>query len=222
MVINIVNSYKLLSSNVWSVSFLLPHESINVTKEFSLITLAELVVERKESITLPNDETVVHYVGLENIEAKTGRLIDYSERHGRDIKSTCKVFRAGDILYGRLRPNLNKVLLNTSIECGECSTEIFVLIPNLDRIDPLYLSELLRSEGINKHIVSLIKGAALPRVSMYDLKRLMLPIPTIEKQHQLAKTIARKRDELEMHIQRAKQLPVEISNMLMEAYTGES
>ena len=218
MIINIVNSSEMKKKNVWSVNFLFPQEEIKAIEGYSLMKLSELVDERRETITLTTAYGEVHYVGLENIESKTGRLVDFSIKHSNDIKSSCKLFMYGDILFGRLRPNLNKVFFNSLFQKGECSTEIIVLIPKVEYVDPVYLSELLRSENINKRIVNIVKGAALPRVSMADLKQLQLPMPPLDEQKRIAKIILQKRAELDEHIKRAQQIPMELSDMLSASF----
>lgn len=218
MIINIVNSSEIHKKNVWSVNFLFPQEEIKAIDGYSLMKLSELADERRETITLTAGYGEVHYVGLENIESRTGRLVDFSIKQSNDIKSSCKLFLYGDILFGRLRPNLNKVLFNNTFQKGECSTEIIVLIPKTELVDPLYLSELLRSELVNKRIVNIVKGAALPRVSMADLKQLQLPIPSLDEQRRIAKIIIQKRAELDEHIRRAQQIPIELSDMLSASF----
>lgn len=218
MIINIVDSSAMIKKNVWSVNFLFPQDEVKVIDGYSLMKLSELVDERRKTITLTTDYGEVHYVGLENIESRTGRLVDFSIKHGDDIKSNCKVFMNGDILYGRLRPNLNKVFYNSIFMKGECSTEIIVLTPKKNLVDPIYLSELLRSEIVNKRIVNIAKGASLPRVSMADLKQLQLPIPPLDEQQRISRIIIQKRTELEEHIKRAHQIPIELSDMLSVSF----
>ena len=218
MVIHIVNSNEMKKKNVWSVNFLFPQEEIKVTEGYSLMKLSELVEERREIITLTGNDGEVHYIGLENIEPRTGRLVDFSIKQGSDIKSSCKVFMYGDILFGRLRPNLNKVLFNDIFQKGECSTEIIVLVPKLGHVDPVYLSELLRSENINKRIVNIVKGAALPRVSIADLMQLQLPMPPLDEQQRISQIIIQKRAELNEHIKRVHQIPIELSDMLSASF----
>ena len=67
------------------------------------------------------------YVGLEHIQSHTGEVLPHAPTFGSEIKSTKNVFHLGDILYGKLRPYLNKVHLACSE--GICSTDIFVLQP---------------------------------------------------------------------------------------------
>lgn len=219
MIVNIVDSNKLFHKNVWSVQLFLPQETLNVNSDFKLMKLSSLIHERKESVNPSGEQTLVNYIGLENIEAHTGRLISFTPKQGCDIKSTCKRFCRGDILYGRLRPTLNKVYYNDQINDGICTTEILVLTPCTEKVNPVYLSELLRTTVINSRIINLVKGAALPRVSMADLKQLEIPIPSIEKQNELAQYILKKRQELEEHILIVQQLPIDIDRHVTEAFS---
>ena len=218
MISNIIASKDLFLKNVWSVQFFLPQSELQTNNEFQLVNLGSLVHERKESITLGDADSSVNYIGLENIEARTGRAVLFVPKRGEEIKSTCKRFYKGDILYGRLRPNLNKVYYNNYFEDGVCTTEILVLTPVLNKVNPIYLSELLRTEVINNRIVGLIKGAALPRVAISDLKQLLLPIPSLKKQNEIAEEIIKKRMELEEHIKLAQQIPIDIDNYITSAY----
>lgn len=218
MIANTVSSSELFLKNVWSVQFFLPQEELRTNSDFKLVNLDKLVSERRESVTLTVEDEDINYIGLENIEAKTGRIASFVPKHGEEIKSTCKRFYKGDILYGRLRPTLNKVYYNDCFEEGVCTTEILVLSPTLERVNPVYLAELLRTEVINRRIVGLIKGAALPRIAMADLKQIALPIPSLERQSEIANEILRKRKELEEHIRLAQEIPMDIDKYLTDAY----
>lgn len=218
MIANTVSSSELFLKNVWSVQFFLPQEELRTNSDFKLVKLDKLVSERRESVTLTVEDEDINYIGLENIEAKTGRIISFVPKHGEEIKSTCKRFYTGDILYGRLRPTLNKVYYNDCFEEGVCTAEILVLSPMLERVNPVYLAELLRTEVINRRIVGLIKGAALPRIAMADLKQIALPIPSLERQNEIANEILRKRKELEEHIRLAQEIPMDIDKYLTDAY----
>lgn len=218
MIINIIDSGELFDKSSWSIQLFFPQTEIKINNNYKMIKIKELIKERKDNISLNGMNTNVNYIGLENIESKTARLIGFEPRLGKEIKSTCKRFFYGDILYGRLRPNLNKVLCNDKFEEGVCSTEIFVLIPDVTRVDGVYLSELLRTEIINDKVVKLIKGAALPRVAISDLLELEVPVPELSVQKQLAEQLIKKREELEGHIRRVKQIPQEMDDLITNAY----
>src|ERR1039458_4819198 len=83
-------------------------------------------VERKlgevcEYDKTPNKRKDLPYIGLENIESNTGKFIGSYE--AQQVKSNTFYFSDKHVLYGRLRPYLNKALI-PDFE-GHCSTEIF-------------------------------------------------------------------------------------------------
>src|SRR2546425_3025714 len=68
-----------------------------------------------------------HYIGLEDIEADTGRIIAYKNVSRANLKSSKFHFDESCILYGKLRPYLNKVAIPRV--SGICSTDILPLRP---------------------------------------------------------------------------------------------
>lgn len=124
------------------------------------------------------------YVGLEHIESHTGRLLRKSEdvTEGSDILSIKTVFSAGDILYGKLRPNLNKVHLAT--QDGICSTDIWALRTSEELI-PDFAVRYLRSPVIYTRAAQLAAGANLPRLSADAFDRLLIPLPTLPEQQRI-------------------------------------
>ena len=120
------------------------------------------------------------FVGLENIESHTGRLVGVGA--GVDAKSTKNIFYPGDILYGKLRPNLNKVHLAETT--GLCSTDIWVLKPSA-LIDSAYATYFLRSNNVVSRTTALATGANLPRVSAAAFDTIPLPLPTLTEQRHI-------------------------------------
>ena len=78
-----------------------------------------------------NGTCSVYYIGFENIGGHTGSLLPYQPTLGAEIKSTKNIFHPGDILFGKLRPYLNKMHLASTD--GICSTDIYVLRPKQTR-----------------------------------------------------------------------------------------
>jgi hypothetical protein len=73
------------------------------------------------------------YIGLEHIESKTGRLL--LDIPAENVESTVGVFRKGDILFGKLRPYLAKVV-HADFD-GVSTTELLVLQPKDETIEAL-------------------------------------------------------------------------------------
>ena len=94
---------------------------------------------------MPSDiEGPVTYVGLENISQDTGNLIGETvTENPATIKSLKNEFGPGETLYGKLRPNLNKVWL--SDRSGICSTDIYVIRPKQDNVVPELYAYVFRA-----------------------------------------------------------------------------
>lgn len=155
------------------------------TSAYATARLGDLVREIREMVPapVPSDQELV-YLGLEHIEPLTGDLVGYAPRAASRIRSRAKNFREGHVLYGRLRPGLNKVYFAevAQVAAGLCSGELLVLEANLERVLPRVLRQLLASPFILDQAVRLARGAALPRVSAADLLELCVPLPPLEHQ----------------------------------------
>jgi type I restriction enzyme S subunit len=168
----------------WKVEFFCGDSLPHVVGAFPLYELGDIVKERKETLdpqAQPN--VLVNYLGLENVQSTTGNLVDFAPRYGKEIKSRAKVFHLGDVLYGRLRPYLNKVYVADGlVESGICTSEFLVLMPNTDRVLPHFLRGLLSSAFVHRIVSGMQTGSALPRLQLDDLLSIEVPLPPIEQQ----------------------------------------
>ena len=112
------------------------------------------------------------YVGLEHIPEKAiviGPIGDTS-----NIRGMCVRFREGDILFGKLRPNLRKCVRARVDGLG--STEILVLRPKPEN-DPRFTAHALRSEGVFIATERLTEGTRMPRTSWKTLSGIQIFAP---------------------------------------------
>ena len=156
--------------------------------QWRLVKVGE-VFERSTKTVMPGDlKGPLTYVGLENISQDTGRLVgDTVAENPATIKSLKNEFEPGEILYGKLRPNLNKVWL--SDRGGICSTDIYVIKPKQDDIVPELYAYIFRDRQFNDAVVSQVKGAQLPRVNWSAIEGLVIPLPPLEVQRELVAEI---------------------------------
>jgi restriction endonuclease S subunit len=175
----VISHSDLEKSDKWLINLFLSKTSNIPLTIYNLVKLEELVIERNESIDPQKyPEWMFSYVGLENIEANTGFLTSLEKKAGNKIKSRSKVFYGGDLLYGKLRPSLNKVyLVDSKFGAGICSTEIFVLKVKEDVISPKVLRFLLSTQYVLSQIIAYTAGAALPRIHISDFMNINIPIP---------------------------------------------
>jgi hypothetical protein len=142
-------------------------------------------------------DATVNYVGLEHVRPLSGEMVGFAPRSAREVKSRSKVFEAGDVLFGRLRPGLNKVWVATAPAApGICSTEFFVLTPNREVVLPTVLRYLLSSHYVQRHALRLQTGTALPRMNLSDLLEIEVPVPPMAVQQRLETELTRRSAEL--------------------------
>ena len=126
---------------------------------------------------------------LEDIEKDTSRLLCRIRIEDKQFKSTKKTFIKGDVLYSKLRPYLNKVLV--ADEDGVCTSEILPLRIYYG-ILPEYLKFCLKSPYFYDYVNALTYGIKMPRLGTKDGKRALIPLPPLAEQ----KRIAAKIDEI--------------------------
>lgn len=102
---------------------------------------------------------------LEDIEKDSSKIIQRLDASARPFKSTKNKFSKGDILYGKLRPYLNKVVIADN--SGVCSTEIIPLNAE-PYIDNRYLFYWLKSEMFLDYVNSVSYGVNMPRLGTQD------------------------------------------------------
>lgn len=154
----------------------------NTCKTSQYNKLSNIAQRISDSIDPQQHTGEVNYFGLENIESQTGQKTGNTESIYSAIKSTKTCFKAGDVLYGKLRPNLNKVHLTT--EDGICSTDIYVLRFSNTALAKIY-THYLRSKSFNNEVLKTVSGQQLPRTSWNAMSQIAVPVFTEAQQETL-------------------------------------
>jgi type I restriction enzyme, S subunit len=137
------------------------------------------VAEKAESADIPQDAWLLD---LEDIEKDTSRLLTRKTFRDSPSKSTKTAFVSGDVLYGKLRPYLNKVLVADAP--GYCTTEI-VPIRTFGFIEPTYLCYALMRPSFVAYAQSRSYGMNLPRLGTEDARRAAFPLPPLAEQKRI-------------------------------------
>ena len=127
----------------------------------------------------PQEYPRLPFVGMEQVESYSGRLIGTVS--SSTMKSTAFQFQPGDILYGRLRPYLNKVLYAELM--GLCSSE-FIVLPPMGSFDPKYLAFYLRTDGFVSFANQLNQGDR-PRVNFGQISSHEVPLAPLAEQKRI-------------------------------------
>lgn len=123
---------------------------------------------------------------LEDIEKETSRLICRARYFQRESKSTKSTFKEGDVLYGKLRPYLDKVLVADS--AGVCTTKIVPIVPS-KAVIPEFLRWLLKRPSFLSHVNTLMYGVKMPRLGTEDAINSVHPIPPVHEQYRIVAKI---------------------------------
>ncbi|GAB3552269.1 restriction endonuclease subunit S [Spirosoma fluminis] len=141
-------------------------------EETEISNYYELVKEKIE----PVQGNSLIYVGLEHL-AKGGGIENVGDSN--DVKSTKTLFRKGDVLYGKLRPYLNK---HAFVEFdGVCSTDILAFRAT-SATSAKYLNYYLGTSNVSAYAVENSQGINLPRVSGSTMGALSIPLPPLAEQ----------------------------------------
>lgn len=127
-------------------------------------------------------DSSVWLLELQDIEKGTGRLLNRVRTSDRGSKSTKSRFSPGDILYGKLRPYLNKVLV--ADQTGYSTTEIVAIRPYL-QLSSEYCALALRRPDFVDYVTRLGQGTKMPRLRTKDAVVAPFPLPPLAEQRRI-------------------------------------
>ena len=123
---------------------------------------------------------------LEDIEKDSGVVLRKVRKSERNAASTKHFFHRGQVLYSKLRPYLNKVVLPD--EDGYCTSEILPL--EFERnVLPQYARYYLMSPVFLEYANKCSYGVKMPRLGTVDGKKSIISIPPIEEQKRIVLAI---------------------------------
>lgn len=153
------------------------------------------------------------YFGLDAVESGTGEILFKRTAAEQCIRSRSKVFKAGDLLYGRLRAYLNKVAyVGSDTPLGTCSGEFYVLTPDIRQVQPLYLQWVLSSEAMVAHVTLRLAGATHPRLALEDLLEFYIDLPKPKEQAAAEVVISNAISRRHALLEELRLLPIQTAN----------
>ena len=138
---------------------------------------------KSEQVQPQNIEKSAWILDLEDIESGTGNLLQ--KKKSITAQSNKTRFRKGDVLYSKLRPYLNKVIV--ADDDGYCTTEIVPISPSVAQapLDAQYLKIYQMSPYFVGYANQCSYGVKMPRLGTKDAQKALFPIPPIEEQRRI-------------------------------------
>ena len=167
----------------------------------------------------PSEKPDLPFIGMENIEAHTMKLLGTVP--AGTMKSSAVHFQPDDVLYGRLRPYLNKVY-RPNFE-GLCSAE-FIVFPKTEGISSRYLQYFLNSFSFASYATHLNAGDR-PRVDFEQLSPYPFPVAPYEQQKCIVAEIEKQFSRLDEAVANLKRVKANLkrykASVLKAAVEGE-
>ena len=146
------------------------------------VLLGDVAVEHKETCKGSKDGYPI--VGLEHLIPEEITLTAWDEGSENTFS---KMFRKGNVLFGRRRAYLKKAAVAPFD--GICSGDITVIEAKPDRILPELLPFIIQNDDLFDFAVGKSAGSLSPRVKWEHLKNYELKLPDMEKQKELAELL---------------------------------
>ena len=185
-----------------------------IPKEWHMTNLGNIVKQKKETI-LPGNIESIKYLGLEHISSG-----DYKIRmwgNSSEVKSLKFQFKAGDILYGKLRPYLDKAVITEWK--GVCSTDILVFEAK-KKISNIFILYLMHHPNTLHYAISTSTGTNHPRTSWRMLSRLKVFLPPLTEQEKIAAILSVVDRRMDLLKEKKKKLERVKKGLMNELLTG--
>ncbi|MBI4683452.1 MAG: restriction endonuclease subunit S [Nitrospirae bacterium] len=192
--------------------------------KYENVRISDVIKHLKDTVRRTNPYATpkekINYIGLANVEALTGRLVNFSPVIGEEIESSCVVFDEEHILYGKLRPYLRKAITpnEVGVSTGVASSEFLPIKPR-ENILRGYLAQYLRSLAIEIQARQAI-GARMPRISPEALLGFSIPLPSLEIQNQILKKIGKIKADIDKAREAAERKSLDIKTEIEALILG--
>ena len=147
-------------------------------KEWNTLPIKDVA---PETPSIEKQTGKVWILNLDMIESNTGKVVEKVFENDSNLLSVAP-FDEGNVLYSKLRPYLNKVVIPDGK--GYATTELVPLRPNQKLLNLTFFSHLLRGDDFVTYANSISTGTKMPRMPLNDLRKFQCILPLMEKQNE--------------------------------------
>jgi type I restriction enzyme S subunit len=175
--------YEKVGKDIIDITEEIPFE---IPSTWNWIRLGYIVDFSKSSSVKPESLTPDTWVlDLEDIEKGNGKILNKKRIATTTAKSDKHPFQKGNVLYSKLRPYLNKVVI--ADEDGVCTSEILVF--DFGNIDNKYAQYYLMSPYFVDYAMRDAYGVKMPRLGSKQGNAALMPLPPLQEQHRIISKI---------------------------------
>jgi type I restriction enzyme S subunit len=166
----------------------------NHNPSHSTVRFGDVAREVSASTRDPLADGFEYYIGLEHLDPESLKIRRWGMIEENETTFT-RIFRAGQVLFGRRRAYQRKAALAEFD--GICSGDIIVIEAKPDRLLPELLPFIVQTEGFYQHALSTSAGSLSPRTKWSSLAKYEFPLPPLDEQRRIAEILWAVEDAIE-------------------------
>lgn len=206
---------KELDALAESIFYTMFGDPITNEKGWEVKKLGEVAPQQEYKGDVPCIDGKYWLLNLDMVAPNTGEIIEQCYFDYEEIGNSTIKFNSDNVLYSKLRPYLNKVVIPKEI--GYATSELVPLCPKKGVLERVFLSSLLRSSEFVAYIRGKVAGAKMPRVAMSEFREFKVILPPLTLQQEFAEKIEAIEKQKELIKQSIKETE-ELFNSRMDYY----
>jgi type I restriction enzyme S subunit len=144
-----------------------------VPEGWERMTLGDLCKEARELVLPDEVEPDTPYIGLEHMPRRSISLNEWGK--AEQVTSSKHLFRAGEILFGKIRPYFHKV--GIAFVDGVCSSDAIVMRPLEEKLCGLVLMTVSSDKFIAVTAQTMKEGSKMPRADWKQMQQYLVKLP---------------------------------------------
>lgn len=189
-------------------------------KNWSVIKFGKIATVNSQLVS-PDDYQDSYQISPEHIEKNSGKLLGYSTVKEMGVISNNNLFHKGDILYTKIRPNLNKVVIAPFD--GLCSAEIYPLQTTEKTAFILFM--LLSDYFVSQVSIVIQDRVKMPKINRNELANIWCCLPPLEEQETIAEALKNKLMKINLLLDKKQNLINKLTaykkSLIYEVVTGK-
>ena len=178
---------KQLDALAQSIFYQMFGDPITNEKGWQVKKLKEVAPQQEYKGDVPSANGKYWLLNLDMVSSNTGEIIEKCYFDYEEIGNSTIIFNTDNVLYSKLRPYLNKVVIPNDIGYG--TSELVPLKPDKGLLNKVFFASLLRSSYFVKYISGKVAGAKMPRVAMGEFREFAVILPPLALQQEFADKI---------------------------------
>jgi type I restriction enzyme S subunit len=206
-----MNFVNLINFDLWDTK---RYTSINISSKYNIVELSTCIKEESKKYKLSEEKE--KEFGILGVNNKIGIFDAYTQK-GKDINQAYKKMEVGWIAYNPYRINVGSIGIRLEEHKNEYISPAYVVFSCLNNLLPDYLFLLFKTDRFNKVINESTTGSVRQNLTFDTLKKLQIPLPTIEEQTEIINAYQNKIQQAKKLEQNAIELRLKIEKHLFEA-----